>query len=180
MHTSLHRLRFAKLAVLAAALVAGGAATAQAQASSLSKDDEAFLQSAYQGGLYEIQIGQYAAANGSDPKVKEFGQQMVADHTALNQKVADLAKKKGVTLETQPNAGNEAKIKAATVLSGGAFDKTYLPLMVHDHKNDIKDFKKEAAATSDADIKAAIADALPTLHHHLKMAESDKAALSAQ
>jgi putative membrane protein len=163
---------------LAAAFLAGGAVVATAQTSSLSKDDQAFLQSAYQGGLYEIEIGKYAAENGSDPKVKAFGQQMVTDHTALNQKVADLAQKKGVTLDMEPNAMNATKIKSATTLSGTAFDKTYLPLMIHDHKNDIKEFDKEAATTSDPDIKAAIHEALPTLHQHLKMAEEDKAALS--
>lgn len=167
---------------LAAVFLAGSLAFASAAqgGGSLSKDDEAFLRSAYQGGLYEIEIGKYAAQNGSDAKVKEFGQKMVTDHTALNEKVAALAQKKGVTLDMQPNAMNAAKIKSATVLSGGAFDKTYLPMMVHDHKNDIQEFEKEAASTSDPDIKAAIQDALPTLREHLKMAEEDRAALSSK
>ncbi len=179
MHSHPLRLSNTASGAVIAALLAC-ATSAMAQTSPLSKADQDFLQSAYQGGLYEIEIGKYAAASGADAKVKAFGQHMVDDHTALNQKVADLAQKKGVALDMQPNTGNEAKIKTATVLSGGAFDKTYLPLMIHDHKNDIEDFKKEEATTSDPDIKAAIKDALPTLHHHLKMAEEDKAALSGQ
>ncbi len=173
--TPLKRLR---RAVLAAGLLAGGLAAAVAQSSTLSKDDQEFLQSAYQGGLYEIQIGQYAAASAGDPKVKAFGQQMATDHAALNQKVADLAQKKGLTLDTQPNALNETKIKAATVLSGGAFDQTYVPLMIQAHKNDIQAFEKEEAATADADIKAAIQGALPTLRHHLHMIRQVKASES--
>ena len=148
------------------------------QSSSVSKDDVSFLKDAYQGGLYEIEVGKYAASNGKSDVVKQFGQKMVDDHGALNQTLADLAQKEGVTLDTTPSALTTTKIKTATVLSGAAFDKTYVPMAIHDHKSDIKAFRTECDTTSNADIKAAVTKALPTLKHHLMMAKQAKATLA--
>ncbi|SDU05713.1 putative membrane protein [Verrucomicrobium sp. GAS474] len=150
-----------------------------AQSTSLSKADISFLKEAYQGGLYEVEVGKYAAANGKASVVRDFGQQMATDHTALNDKLAAVASKNGVTLDTEPTALTTTKIKTATVLSGTPFDKTYARMAVHDHKSDIKAFEKIAAETSNPELKAAVKDALPTLRHHLMMAKSAKATLAA-
>lgn len=174
---AVHLSQFVGL-VLVMALYSGATSIATAQTAPLSKDDTAFLKDAYQGGLFEIEVGKYAATNGNADVAKQFGQHMVTDHTGLNQKLADLAQKNGLTLDTEASTATSVKIKTASTLSGTAFDKTYLPLMVHDHKSDIKAFQKEASTTSNADIKSAIQDALPTLRAHLKMAQQAETTVS--
>ena len=47
----------------------------------------------------DIDAGKLATTNASDKKVKEFGETMVRDHTAVNAKATALAKKLGVTPE---------------------------------------------------------------------------------
>jgi putative membrane protein len=62
------------------------------------------------------------------------------------------------------------------VLSGTAFDKSYVKGMVDDHKEDIKEFQKEASTGQDADAKAYAAATLPTLKAHLKKIQAIAAA----
>ena len=43
--------------------------------------------------------------------------------------------------------------------------------MVQDHKKDIAEFQKEANSGSDPDIKNFASQTLPTLQHHLQLAQ---------
>jgi putative membrane protein len=61
----------------------------------------------------------------------------------------------------------EAKSKLQ-VLSGQAFEKSYIKGMIQDHEEDIAEFKKEAASGQDPDAKAFANATLPTLEAHLK------------
>ena len=54
------------------------------------------------------------------------------------------------------------------MLSGKAFDKSYIKGMVKDHEEDIKEFQTESASGQDPDAKAYAAATLPTLQAHLK------------
>jgi putative membrane protein len=62
------------------------------------------------------------------------------------------------------------------VLTGTTFDKSYIKGMVDDHKEDIKEFQKEASTGQDADAKAYAAATLPTLKAHLKKIQAIAAA----
>jgi putative membrane protein len=61
--------------------------------------------------------------------------------------------------------------------SGAEFDKAYADLMVKDHKEDVDEFKKESEKGNDPELRAWAGETLPTLEHHLKMAESNADAL---
>jgi len=61
-------------------------------------------------------------------------------------------------------------------LNGTEFDKTYSQMMVKDHVSDISDFEKEAKKGTDADLKAYAQQTLPTLRHHLMLANRLSAA----
>jgi putative membrane protein len=54
------------------------------------------------------------------------------------------------------------------VLSGDAFDKSFVKTMIKDHEQAIAGFRKEAASGQDPDAKAFAKDTLPTLRSHLK------------
>jgi putative membrane protein len=45
--------------------------------------DQRFVDEAARGGMMEVELGQLAQKNGSSGEVKQFGQQMVTDHTRL-------------------------------------------------------------------------------------------------
>jgi len=55
-------------------------------------------------------------------------------------------------------------------LNGTEFDKTYSQMMVRDHTTDISEFEKAFKKASDPDVKAYAQQTLPTLRHHLMLA----------
>lgn len=137
-----------------------------------SNPDAAFYKSAAEGGMAEVQLGTLAQQKSSNPSVKEFGAMMVKDHSAANEKLKALAESKNVKLPSSPSMGQMATKTKLEVLSGNTFDKSYIKGMIEDHEEDIKEFKKEAAAGQDPDAKAYAAATLPTLQAHLKKIQS--------
>lgn len=172
------KVRF--LLVTTLAVLGFGGLCAQEQSSSGSSDrmksgtsgsaDQQFMMKAAQGGMAEVQLGQLAKDHASSQAVKDFGQNMVDDHTKANDELKDLASRKNVTLPTSVDAKDQATIDRLSKLNGAAFDRAYMRDMVSDHKKDIAEFEKESNSGSDPDVKAWASKTLPTLQHHLQMA----------
>src|ERR1039457_6658698 len=83
--------RFAKLifnstsAALGTALLALGLLVPSANAATAaSAADQEFMQAAAQGGMTEVKLGDLATQKGLRDDVKELGQMMVKDHSAIN------------------------------------------------------------------------------------------------
>lgn len=137
---------------------------------SFSKKDYEFVKAAASGGMAEVQSGQLASTQGTDASVKQFGQQMVTDHSKANDELKALATQKGATVPSALSAKDQRGVDKLTSLSGDAFDKAYAKGMVADHKADIKDFKWASEKADDADLRAWAAKTEPTLEMHLQMA----------
>jgi putative membrane protein len=134
--------------------------------------DQHFMMKAAQGGMAEVELGNLALQNASSQAVKDFGQKMVDDHSKANNELKDLAARKDVTLPGAIDARDQATKDRLSQLHGAAFDRAYMRDMVMDHKKDIADFQKEANSGMDPDVKNWASTTLPTLQHHLQMAQS--------
>lgn len=141
---------------------------------SVPRKDKKFLKRAAVGGMAEVELGQLAQQRGSSDSVKQFGQQMVQDHSKANDELKQIAMSKGVELPTSLDAKSQRTLAKLQKLSGAEFDKAYIDDMVSDHKDDIADFKKESRSGQDSDTKAFASKTLPTLESHLQMAEKAK------
>ena len=130
--------------------------------------DTNFFFAAAQGGMTEVKLGELTSAHGMRADVKEFGQMMVKDHTAINDDLKALAAQKGVTLSDSLDAKHQAMVDKMTALTGSEFDDTYINSMIKAHQKDAKAFKAEAAATQDADIKSFLDKSIPVVEAHLK------------
>ncbi len=135
------------------------------------KRDAEFAVKAASGGMMEVELGNLAMTNGASQAVKDFGQGMVTDHSKANDELKSLAAQKNISLPAVPNADMQKKIDDLKQKRGSDFDKAYIDLMVDDHKEDIDHFQKEADNGNDADLKQWAAGKVPTLQHHLHMAE---------
>lgn len=133
--------------------------------------DQHFMIKAAQGGMAEVQLGNLAKDHASSASVKTFGQQMVDDHTKAGDELKSLAAKKNITLPADVDAKDKATIDRLSKLNGAAFDKAYMRDMVADHKKDVAEFQKEANSGKDSDVKDWASKTLPTLQHHLQMAQ---------
>jgi putative membrane protein len=160
-----------------AAIIAASLAPAAAMAAA-SKADKTFITDAIQGNLAEIQMGQLAQQKGQNDAVKSFGQMLVSDHQANNQKATQLANQLGVTPPTEPSAKQRAAYDKLSKASGAAFDRQFAQMMVMDHKQDIAKFQREAKKTKDP-LGQYASDSLPVLKKHLAAAEKIESGKSA-
>jgi len=148
--------------------------------SKLSSTDHKFVMEAATGGMEEVQLGQLAAQKASDPSVKNFGQHMVDDHSKANSQLMQIAAQKGITPPTTLPADKQKDMDKLNGLSGAAFDKAYIDMMVKDHKKDVAEFQKQAKNGKDADLKSFAASTLPTLQDHLKMVQGIQSTMKDQ
>jgi putative membrane protein len=138
------------------------------------EDGSEFAVSAADAGMMEVQLATLALSKASSSKVKDFAQMILDDHTKANEELKELAHKKNITLPTSLSDKHQKKYTEMSEKGGADFDKEYCDLMVKDHKDVIDMFKKAQENAKDPDLKAWTSEKLPTLEHHLAMAERMK------
>jgi putative membrane protein len=136
--------------------------------------DEDFVMDAGEGGLFEVLMGEMAVEKGASKKIRDLGRMMVDDHSKVNQDLKNIGKKKNISLPASLGNDKQAIYDDLMKKEGKEFDKAYANLMVKDHKKDIAAFEKEADKGKDEEFKNFAANKLPTLRHHLEMAEDAK------
>jgi putative membrane protein len=138
----------------------------------LSSVDKKFVEKAAQGGMAEVQAAQLAQQKAADQKVKDFAQQMIADHTAANQKLSALAQQKGLTVPGELASKDQKDLDKLGKLDGKKFDRAYLKGQVRDHQDMLSLLQKEAKSGKDPDLKSFAQETIPTVQKHLDMAQS--------
>jgi putative membrane protein len=105
-------------------------------------DQRAMLERLHHINQMEIQLGRLAQQNGMSQDVKSYGEMLVRDHSAADEKLTSFAQQKGLKLsEPKPMNDMERKVMAAEraslekfrVLKGQPFDAAFLAHMVGDH-----------------------------------------------
>jgi len=142
----------------------------------LSMSDRRFIDKAAKGGIAEVELGKLAQQRAASEQVKQFGSRMVEDHGKANDALKRLAESRGVTLPTEPDAGETRLMHRLQNLSGAEFDRAYMKEMLSDHRKDVSEFKSKASGARDADVKSFAETTLPTLQQHLDLAQAVEAA----
>jgi len=152
----------------------GASSGSSTTAMAVTSADKSFAMKAAQGGMAEVEMGKLAQTNAQSEQVKSFGERMVKDHSAANDKLKQIASTDGVQLPT--TLGEHQKmVDKLKSLKGAQFDAEYMTHMVSDHQKDIKEFEQEAKS-GHGDMKQFASDTLPTLREHLTLAQSAKSA----
>jgi putative membrane protein len=141
----------------------------QTSPNSLSSKDRTFVMQAGQLSMMEVELGRLAVKRGSSPGVKQYGQEMVEDHTRANQELMQLAMQKKVELPTEMSTQNTALIDRLSGLSGKSFDTAYKQAMIDSHNQAIALFEAQSQQGQDPELKAWATEKLPNLQAHLKM-----------
>ena len=120
-----------RLATLFAAAFSLAIATPAGVLAADKPTDPQIAHIAYTAGEIDIKAAQQALQKATDPKVKAFAQDMVRDHTSVNQQALALCKKLGVTPEDNDISKSmmkrsETEYARLGGLSGAAFDKAYI------------------------------------------------------
>lgn len=147
-----------------------GSTTGQSQ--QLSAQDKQFITEAAQGGMAEVQLGKLALQRASSQQVRDYAQQMIDEHTKVNQELMALAKQKGVTPPKTIGQKYQAVQAKLSKLSGSEFDKAYMnEAGVKAHAQQEALFSQQAKKGQDPDLKAFAAKVLPTVQEHLQEAQ---------
>jgi len=122
-------------------LIAGAACVVvmPAMAQDSKPNDAQIAHIAYTAGALDVEAGKQALAITRNPEIREFAEQMVRDHSAVNEQALALVKKLKVTPEdnaTSKALAAQAAARRAELarLSGAAFDKAYVANEIAFHK----------------------------------------------
>jgi putative membrane protein len=144
-------------------------AGAETSPNSLSSRDRTFVMQAGQLSMMEVELGRLAVQRGSSAGVKQYGQEMVDEHTRANQELMQLVMQKQVELPTDMSTQNTALIDRLSGLSGRSFDTAYKQAMIDSHNQAIALFQAQSQQGQDPELKAWATQTLPNLQAHLEM-----------
>jgi putative membrane protein len=163
------------IGALSGAILFAVAASAADQAAKPTDPQIAHI--AYTAGQLDIDAAKQALDKSKNKDVRAFAEQMIGDHTAVNNQALALVKKLNVEPEDNPTSQSLAKQAEATrsklaSLNGAAFDKAYMD-------NEVAYHKAVNTALSDtlipnaqnAELKALLQSGLGVFQAHQKHAE---------
>ncbi len=138
---------------------------------------------AYTAGSIDVAAGKQALAKSYNPAVREFAEEMVRDHEAVNVKALELVKKLKVTPEANPTSAAlskqaEAAAQRLDKLSGADFDRAYVGNEVAYHRavNDAL-AKTLVPSATNAELKSLLETGLVLFKEHQAHAEHLAASL---
>lgn len=157
---------------LCSALLLGGPSLAQG----LAEVDRAFLEQAAQNGHAEVSAGRLALTKARDPKVRDYAQRMVDEHTRAGEELRTLAAAKQHEVPTEPSAAQKGReMIIATLIDDNSFDRRYLAQMgVEAPQAAIPLYEKTVRESRDPEVKAFASRQLPALHQQLQRAQALK------
>ena len=147
----------------------GSANTPQQPVDNMSSD---FAVKAASAGMMEVQLGQIAQEKAVSQRVKDFGSMMVLDHIKANNDLKSRAASLNITLPSAPGEDEQKMIDRLSKKTGKDFDKSYMNIMLQDHKKDIAEFKNASDKCNNPSIKDFATQALPVLEKHLDSAQA--------
>lgn len=138
--------------------------------SKVSSDAAGFMKTAAIGGMMEVELGKIALKS-TNPKVKAFAEQMVKDHSKANDELKALAVKSGIILPAEYPADDKAHVDMMKKMTGAAFDKHYVDMMVTDHEKTIALFKT-GARSREKEVSDFAKKTLPVIEGHFEKAKA--------
>lgn len=165
------------------ALTAWGTVHGQTTSSGSAPTDPQIAMIAVTADNVDIDAGKLAAGKTSTPKVKDFAELMVRDHTSVNNQATALAKKLNVTPEESETSrklksDGDKTMKKLEGLSGAAFDKAYIDNEVSYHEAVMEVVDKTLIPNAkNSELKALLESARPVFVSHLNHAKEVQGSL---
>jgi putative membrane protein len=120
--------------------------------------------------MFELASSKMAVEK-TDGAIRSFASMMIVDHTKTTEQLTTEAKAQSLPLPTAMDDGNQKKLDRLSKLSGGDFAKEYMDYQVSAHKDAVNLFQRYGKGGVDMQLKSWAVTILPTLQHHLDMAQ---------
>lgn len=141
--------------------------------------DAKFIVDAYASGMKEIRVSERVKDQLVTADARSLATMMIAEHTAMNDKMRTLAASKQISLPTELTTGEQNDIDDLAKKSGNDLDKAYTDALVSDHEDAEKLFDKASSKALDPEIRDIFEDNLPKIRMHLEMARTTRDKLKA-
>lgn len=141
-------------------------------------DQAAFVSRLAHSNDLELQMAKLAQERATSKAVKQHAEKMMKDHTAMKEKVEQLAQKEQLTVTApQPMDDREKKVMDAhhavlaklQVMEGMAFDQAYLTAMLDGHNEVIAKAMVASEQFRDTPLATMLKKELPRLEQHRKL-----------
>jgi putative membrane protein len=133
--------------------------------------DTAVIRQVRASNLLETMLGDLAGKKSSTPAVKQFGQQMVTDHSRMGSQWASLGSRSGLPTPSLLDPAQRQLVTRLSSLSGAEFDREYTIAMVQGHQTDISTLQSLGQSAQSPAVRQLAANDLPTIQQHLTMAQ---------
>jgi len=122
--------------------------------------------------MFEIQSNKVAEDKGNASE-KKFASQMVTDHTKTTTELKALvgSGKVKADLPTALDSSHQSKLDKLKSENGKDFSSDFDSMQVSAHKDAVSLFERYAKGGDNSDLKDWAGKTLPTLQHHLEMAQ---------
>lgn len=123
--------------------------------------------------MFEIESSKLAEQKGNAQE-KSFAQQMVTDHSKTSSDLKSLISSGKVKAELPSglDSSHQSKLDKLKGASGKDFSSDFDSYQVSGHKDAVSLFERYAKGGDSAELKDWAGKTLPTLRHHLEMAEA--------
>jgi predicted outer membrane protein len=133
------------------------------------------LSQIHRANLMEIELAKMAQEKGSIDGVRAYANQLVQDHTSLDQMVIAMAQKSGnraaVGRSGHESAQEKTLAKKLKSANGAKFDKLFLQQAASDHESLIRKLQQDREDASDDELEALIDKTVPILEQHKELAQ---------
>jgi len=143
----------------------------------ISPTTEDFVKEAATSDMLEIAAAKLAQDKGNAEE-RKFAEQMIADHTKTSADIKGMVAGGDVKadLPSTLDDSSQKKLDKLRDTKASAFPSQYDPMQVSAHKDAVSLFERYSKSGDNAKLKDWAGKTLPTLRHHLDMAEAlDKA-----
>jgi putative membrane protein len=138
------------------------------------------LRQIHQTNLTEIALGKLAQEKASTDEVRAYADQLVQDHTNVDQTVVAMAQKSGAHLkngaeaqrDVRPNTEREKQLERKLKSARGLdFDRLFLQETKSDHERLIRMLQQDREDASNDELEALIDEMIPILEQHRELAQ---------
>jgi len=144
-----------------------------------NQQDRLFVDQASIGGMAEVELGKLVERKSQNTAVKDFARRMIQDHTKANNQLVSLAKQADTPLGSSLDDEHQGVRATLEKLDGHQFDLAYIDGQVQDHQKTAQLLEWEIGSGQDMSLKRFASETLPTVLHHLQMAQDLRAQLTA-
>lgn len=132
--------------------------------------DTVYVRQAMRGHLTEVAFGRLADSRADNDAVEEYGERMVSEHNAMNERWAELARNNGMKADTELGLGDKATIERLGDLEKSEFDQAYMAETIRHHERDLATYQRIASSARSDEVRTLANSEVAAVRGHLAQA----------